>query len=426
MEIMMRNFRLSSLILVILLFAGGCSDPIVTSELAHESVPLFSQAQAKVDVCHVNGDGSYSRITVADAAYATHLDHGDQSPGGDVPGSPGYVFDADCRAIALPSTAVGPDGGIVVGADDKLELSFSEGALTEEVSIVVQEVSDPVNSPGMAPGLVFRLLPSGTEFAAPVTLTVRYDPDALGALDPNLLRIQKLVDGDWVQVEGSTVNTADNTVTATLHGFSVYGVGVKVHRVPPVTVTSLSHSFWKDEWDWDNQTYIHDAVYFGSGPGTAGSYLSEGFTAAIGTGEIIVVRIQAPSGYRFQVTRHRTAPFQGFFSNTIWHTGISDWSSLSAPPSITFENLDGPAPETTYIFARLSNAGQAVGVTYHADVIDDFSFTAVEFALTVSHPVDAVPRTYSAVGTSSSPSFGSGARGEDIRDRTIMAIVPIR
>lgn len=422
----MRHYRLSSLTLVILLLAGGCSDQIVTSEPAPEGTPLLSQAQARVDVCHVNGDGSYSRITVADAAYSTHLDHGDQNPGGDVPGNPGHVFDDDCRAVALPSTPIGPDGGTVVGADDKLELSFSKDALTEEVSIVVQEVGDPVNSPGMVPGLVFRLLPSGTQFGAPVTLTIRYDPNALGALDPNLLRIQKLVDGEWVQVDGSTVNTVDHTVTATLSSFSVYGVGVRVHRVPPVTVTSLGHSLWTEDFGWGNETYIHDAVAFRSDPGAPGSYLSEGFTAAIGTGEIIVVRIQAPSGYRFQVTRHRTAPHQGIYLYASWHTGKPDISSNFAPPTIIFENLAGYTPETTYIFSRLSNAGEAVGVTYQATVVDDFSFTAVEFAFTASHPVDAIPRTYSSVGTSASHSFGSGAWGEDVRDTTIMAIVPIK
>lgn len=422
----MRHFRLSSLILLLLLLTVGCSDQVLTSGPAYDGEPMYSQAKAGVDVCHVNDEGVYSRITVADAAYSSHVDHGDQSPGGDVPGIPGHVFDAECRVVELPSTPVGPDGGTVVAADGAVEFVFPNGALSEEVDIIVQAVSDPLNSPGMAPGLTFRFLPSGTQFEVPATLTVRYDPAALGSLDPNALRIQKLVDGDWVQIEGSTVNTAENTVTAKLSSFSVYGVGVNVHRVPAVTVTSLSHRFQEPpEWDPSlTQTYIHDGVYFGTS--SFGSYESDGFTASIGTGEIIVVRIEAPSGYRFQVTRHRTAPFQSFRSDARWFTGVSDLLSHVAPLSLTFENLEGPAPQSTYIYGGLSNVGRAIVTTYHADVLEDFAFSAVEFWFTVSHAVDAVPQTYSSVASSSSLSFGVAAWGEGIKDETAMAIVPIR
>lgn len=427
----MGHYRMGSLILVILLLTVACSDHTLTTEPALEGTPLSSQAQAGVDVCHVNGEGVYTRITIADDAYSSHVDHGDQSPGGDVPGLPGHVFDAECRVVELPSTPMGPDGGTVVAEGGTVEFDFSANALSDEVSIVVQAVSDPLDSFGMVPGLIFRFLPSGTQFAAPVTITVRYDPNALGALDPNMLRIQKLVDGDWVQVEGGTVNTTDNTVTATLSSFSVYGVGVKVHRVPAVTVTSLSHAFeGPSEWDpWDTQTRVRDAVAFHSSySGLIGTYLSDGFTASIGTGEIVVVRIQAPTGYRFQVSRHRTAPFQTFMSNVFWHTGVSVPNEyyVSVPLNVIFESLDGPAPQHTYTHAGLSTTGQALTVNFSADVIDDFAFTAVEFWFTVSHAVDAVPRTYPSVRSSSVPSFGVFARGEGIKDETVMAMVPIR
>ncbi|HSJ25538.1 MAG TPA: hypothetical protein VK929_12750 [Longimicrobiales bacterium] len=426
----MRQFRRRHLIPVALLFVAGCSDHDLPTQPVYAGNPLHSQSQSRVDVCHVNGDGTYSRITVADAAYSSHVDHGDQSPGEDVPGRPGHVFDAECRMVELPSTPIGSGGGTVVAADGAVEFDFPVNALNEDLDIIVQAVSDPLSSPGMVPGLVFRFLPSGTQFGAPVTLTVQYDPATLGTLDPTALRIQKLVGGDWVPVEGSTVNTADNTVTATLSSFSVYGVGVTVHRVPAVTVTSLSHSFREgNEWDdWDTTRYIGDAVAFHSHPWAAGSYLSDGFTASIGTGEMVVVRIQAPSGYRFQVTRHRTAPTQRFHSNVYWHTGISVPNEyyVSAPLSVAFENLEGPAPQGNYAHAGLSTTGQAVKVEYSAIVANDLSFTAVEFWFTVSHSVNAEPRTYSAVASNSDPSFSVFAWGEGIRDGTLMALVPIR
>jgi hypothetical protein len=422
MEIIMQYFRLSTLIPVVLLLAVGCSDHTLTSESAHEWNPSFSQAPGRVTVCHVNHEGTYSRMTVAEAAYASHVAHGDQSPGAQVPGYPGHWFDDECRAVLLPSVPVGPGGGTVEAADGVVEFMFPENALSEEISIAVQAVSDPLNSPGLVPGLTFRFLPSGTQFAEPVRITVRYDPDALGTLHENLLRIQKLVDGNWVPVAGSTVNTADNTVTAWLSSFSVYGVGVTVHRVPPVTVTSLSHNFQVGWDELDHETHIYDAVAFNHTP-SAGSYVSDGFTAAIGTGEIIVVRIQAPSGYRFRVTRHRTAPIQSFLSSTFWFTGVGDRYSHVEPLSAAFENLDGPEPQSGYTYASFSNTGQAAMVVYGAIVTADFSFTAVEFWFTVNHSVAAVPRTYASVNSHYFPSFGVFARGEGISDATLMAIV---
>ena len=54
----------------------------------------------KVDVCHVQGNGSFHPMTVGANALAPHLAHGDvQQPNGVVPGSGGFVFDSACRAV---------------------------------------------------------------------------------------------------------------------------------------------------------------------------------------------------------------------------------------------------------------------------------------------------------------------------------------
>ena len=60
-----------------------------------------SAAPAKVDLCHVTGNGSYQPISVAANALAAHLAHGDvQQPNGSVPGSAGFVFDSRCNAVS--------------------------------------------------------------------------------------------------------------------------------------------------------------------------------------------------------------------------------------------------------------------------------------------------------------------------------------
>ncbi len=54
----------------------------------------------KVELCHKTGNGGFHPVTVSANALNAHLAHGDvQQPNGQVPGSPGYVFDSQCRPV---------------------------------------------------------------------------------------------------------------------------------------------------------------------------------------------------------------------------------------------------------------------------------------------------------------------------------------
>jgi hypothetical protein len=66
-------------------------------QTSESEMVTLSNAQIRVDVCHLNGTGEYNKITVADAAFETHLAHGDGEIGGDVPGLDGYIFDENCE-----------------------------------------------------------------------------------------------------------------------------------------------------------------------------------------------------------------------------------------------------------------------------------------------------------------------------------------
>ena len=54
---------------------------------------------AKVDVCHLEGNGSYHLININGNALSAHLNHGDGQPGDPVPGLDGKVFAEDCSVI---------------------------------------------------------------------------------------------------------------------------------------------------------------------------------------------------------------------------------------------------------------------------------------------------------------------------------------
>jgi hypothetical protein len=54
------------------------------------------QEEAKVQLCHRTGNGSYHMIEVSVSAEPAHRAHGDARVGEAVPGNTGRVFTADC------------------------------------------------------------------------------------------------------------------------------------------------------------------------------------------------------------------------------------------------------------------------------------------------------------------------------------------
>jgi hypothetical protein len=132
--------------------------------------------------------------------------------------------------IEIVDFAVGSGGGTIATADETLILEIPQDAVQDGMVITVESTTDPVGDPDMVPGLVFEFGPSGTEFDTPLTLTIKYDPANLPTgMEENSLRMLKLNGSKWIQI-GSTVNTVDKTVSATVSSFSSYGVG-KVDEV---------------------------------------------------------------------------------------------------------------------------------------------------------------------------------------------------
>ena len=110
-------------VIILLLLLAGCNN-ITDSDYTDDLQPQIGQsematldnAQNRVDVCHVNGKGEYQKITIADAAFETHIAHGDASIGDEVPDRPGYIFDEDCAPQA-PNFFLA-DNGITIRCPD--------------------------------------------------------------------------------------------------------------------------------------------------------------------------------------------------------------------------------------------------------------------------------------------------------------------
>jgi hypothetical protein len=75
--------------------ATGSAMQFTASDASHYFGATI-QVEAKVQLCHRTGNGSYHMIEVSVSAEPAHRGHGDAKAGEAVPGSPGQVFTADC------------------------------------------------------------------------------------------------------------------------------------------------------------------------------------------------------------------------------------------------------------------------------------------------------------------------------------------
>src|SRR4030067_1707888 len=86
-------------------------------------------------------------------------------------------------------------------------------------------------------GSVYDIGPSGATFDPPINLTITYDEANLpaGATEENLA-IAPWDGSQWVELDGSQVNAASNTITAPVSHFSIFTV--LAHSAPAAFVLS--------------------------------------------------------------------------------------------------------------------------------------------------------------------------------------------
>jgi len=133
-------------------------------------------------------------------------------------------------------------GGDIVVRDPQspvngLRLRLFPAVLEQGLAITVTEVYNPLNVPILATqtGVIVDIEPSGTVFAAPVTLTFPYDSalvSALGIAEADLLvwRFAPAL-GRWQPVPNQRVDPARQVIVAQLTSLSLYTVG----SAPPAT-----------------------------------------------------------------------------------------------------------------------------------------------------------------------------------------------
>lgn len=117
-----------------------------------------------------------------------------------------------------------PTGTTLVAAGGVVTMEFPAGALAEDVSITVEPTASPSpDDDRVLSGLVFDFGPGGTTFAAPVTVRMAYDPDALpDGVDEAQLALYRWDGTEWTALADGAVDVAASTVSGTTTGFSVF------------------------------------------------------------------------------------------------------------------------------------------------------------------------------------------------------------
>jgi hypothetical protein len=118
---------------------------------------------------------------------------------------------------------VGVAGGTVADPEGRVSLTIPAGALGADVAITIDETTSPPT--GAVPGAFFEFGPSGTQFALPVTMTVRYNQARLpsGLREDSLRLARRTSSGTW-EFNASTADTAQNRITGEIRSFSSHGV----------------------------------------------------------------------------------------------------------------------------------------------------------------------------------------------------------
>ena len=134
---------------------------------------------------------------------------------------------------------VGPEGGIVTTADDRLQLVFPAGAVQTATTVTIQPITN--NCPG-ATGNAYRITPH-INFAKPVTLGFSYGDSDYVASFPAALTIAYQDDqGRWQAAPNMVKDTANKKVWVTTDHFSDWSLYKAIELIPYSTVVEPGQS----------------------------------------------------------------------------------------------------------------------------------------------------------------------------------------
>ena len=132
-------------------------------------------------------------------------------------------------------------GGTITSENGLVTLEIPENAIDDAIGITISSAMDELDDEDVVPGALFDFGPSPFAFNEPVILTITFDPENLpDGVSGDELRLLAVVDGEWVQLPGSSVNLLNSTVSGPINSFSRKGVGRGKINAIAVTPTDAS------------------------------------------------------------------------------------------------------------------------------------------------------------------------------------------
>ena len=123
---------------------------------------------------------------------------------------------------------IGTGGGTLTSADGRLQLTIPANALTANTAISIQPVTN--TAPGGI-GLSYHLMPDGTKFSNPVTLTFHYTSADAGGTLPAFFYIafQDSADAWEADFKNRNVDTTAKTAQLSIRHFSIWSLGAQLN-----------------------------------------------------------------------------------------------------------------------------------------------------------------------------------------------------
>jgi hypothetical protein len=158
---------------------------------------------------------------------------------------------------------IGPGGGTVLSSDGRVELDFPAGAVAANTDITIQPIT---NTAPNGSGLAYQLMPEGTKFSIPVTITFHYTEDDANGTNPFLFYIATQDStGVWqADFKNRTIDTIAKSASLPISHFSDWSLGsnaILFSSPPGVLADQTSEVFVVIANDQGDQTVGGDGEF---------------------------------------------------------------------------------------------------------------------------------------------------------------------
>lgn len=219
--------------------------PAVTAvTLARDTATIVPGASVKLNATATGSAGQTLDRTItwssSDTAKARVASDGiivGVSAGSAVITATSETITARATITILDGGFITPAGGTVRTSNGLVTIVAPASAVTENTSVVVQPASNPPASTGLIPGSAFTITPITATLAQPATLTLKYNAASLGAINRGTLQVYMVNSGAWLLIAGSSVDSANGTVSAPISKFGTFAI---IGTIPPATVASIT------------------------------------------------------------------------------------------------------------------------------------------------------------------------------------------